>query len=127
MDTGTAVAESNTSIAEQLIWAEDAQERWTEICAGGPVHASGTGVMIATAAGVDDVLHDISRFSSNPKAIYLGSDTGLIPLQVDPPEHVRYRRMLDPLFAPRKMQALENDVAAHVNRRSEERRVGKEC
>ena len=72
--------------------------------------------MIATAAAVDEVLHDISRFSSNPKAIYLGSDTGLIPLQVDPPEHVRYRRMLDPLFAPRKMQALEDGVAAHVNR-----------
>jgi len=117
MDSTTAVVESNTSIVEQLIWAEDAQQRWTEICAAGPVHPSGTGgVMIATAAAVDEVLHDLSRFSSNPKAIYLGSDTGLIPLQVDPPEHVRYRRMLDPLFAPRKMQALEAGVAAHVNR-----------
>jgi cytochrome P450 len=115
MDVTTAV-ESNTSIVEQLIWGEDAQERWLEISAGGPVHPMGSGVMIATAAGVDEVLHDPSRFSSDPKAIYLGSDTGLIPLQVDPPEHVRYRRMLDPLFAPRKMAALEDGVAALVNR-----------
>jgi len=35
MDTSTAVVESNTSIVEQLIWAEDAQERWTEIGAAG--------------------------------------------------------------------------------------------
>ncbi len=112
----TAAAESNTSIVEQMIWGEDAQDRWLEIAAAGPVHRTGSGVMIATAAGVDEALHDPSRFSSDPKAIYLGSDTGLIPLQVDPPEHVRYRRMLDPLFAPRKMAALEDGVAALVNR-----------
>ena len=116
MDTSDTIVESNTSVVEQLIWAEDAQQRWTEIIGAGPVHHVGSGVMIATAPAVDEVLHDISRFSSNPKAIYLGSDTGLIPLQVDPPEHVRYRRMLDPLFAPRKMLALEAGVAAHVNR-----------
>jgi cytochrome P450 len=40
----------------------------------------------------------------------------LIPLQVDPPDHLRYRRMLDPLFTPPKMAKLEADVANLTNR-----------
>jgi cytochrome P450 len=115
MDAGT-VPESNTTIVELQIWGEDAQERWVEMAHASPVHPFGHGVIIAGAKAVDEVLHDPKRFSSNPRAIYLGSDTGLIPLQVDPPDHVRYRKMLDPLFAPRKMQALEERVAALVNR-----------
>jgi len=115
MDAATA-AESNTTVVELQIWGEDAQERWVEMAQTSPVHPFGAGVIIAGAKSVDEVLHDPARFSSNPRAIYLGSDTGLIPLQVDPPDHVRYRKMLDPLFAPKKMLALEERVAALVNR-----------
>jgi cytochrome P450 len=115
MDAGT-VPESNTTIIELQIWGEDAQDRWVEMAQASPVHPYGTGVIIAGAKAVDEVLHDPKRFSSDPRAIYLGSDTGLIPLQVDPPDHVRYRKMLDPLFAPKKMAALEGRVAALVNR-----------
>ena len=28
----------------------------------------------------------------------------LIPLQVDPPDHRKYRKILDPLFAPQQMR-----------------------
>jgi cytochrome P450 len=35
---------------------------------------------------------------------------------VDPPEHVKYRKILDPLFAPRRMDAIEDDVTVRVNR-----------
>ena len=48
--------------------------------------------------------------------VQLGNVRPLIPLRVDPPEHVKYRKILDPLFAPRKMDAIEDDVAARVNR-----------
>ena len=34
---------------------------------------------------------------------------------MDPPEHKKYRRILDPLFAPKKMDEIEDDVAARVN------------
>ena len=37
----------------------------------------------------------------------------LIPLQVDPPDHVRYRKMLDPIFAPRRMAAHEAELPAY--------------
>jgi len=115
MDAAT-VAESNKTVIEQQIWGEDAQQRWVEMAQASPVHPFGKGVIIAGAKAVDEVLHDPKRFSSDPRAVYLGSDTGLIPLQVDPPDHVRYRKMLDPLFAPKKMLALEERVAALVNR-----------
>jgi cytochrome P450 len=39
----------------------------------------------------------------------------LIPLSVDPPEHAKYRRMLDPEFSPKKMNALEPEARALVN------------
>ena len=39
----------------------------------------------------------------------------LIPLMIDPPKHVKYRRILDPLFAPKKMALLEDEVVALVD------------
>jgi cytochrome P450 len=37
------------------------------------------------------------------------------PLQIDPPEHKKYRKLLDPIFAPRLMTAMEEEVAVLVN------------
>ena len=45
----------------------------------------------------------------------MGSVEPIIPLNVDPPEHVRYRRLLDPLFAPKHMAALQPAVLGHTN------------
>ena len=45
----------------------------------------------------------------------MGSVRPLIPLQIDPPDHLKYRKILDPLFAPRQMAALDEPVAALVN------------
>ena len=38
----------------------------------------------------------------------------LIPLQVDPPEHTRYRRLLNPKFLPRTVARIEPDVRVLV-------------
>jgi cytochrome P450 len=53
-------------------------------------------------------------FSSKAEAVQLGNVRPLIPLQIDPPKHVKYRRVLDPLFAPRKMAPLEDEVVELV-------------
>ena len=42
----------------------------------------------------------------------MGSVRPLIPLQIDPPEHKKYRKILDPLFAPQQMALLEEPVTA---------------
>jgi cytochrome P450 len=45
----------------------------------------------------------------------LGNTRPILPLNVDPPKHSKYRKLLDPLFAPRKTDALEPFIAARVN------------
>src|SRR5262245_888577 len=60
----------------------------------------GVGVIVASRAGVDEVLRNPEVFSSNMSAHDLKSKRPLIPLQIDPPEHRKYRKLLDPLFAP---------------------------
>ncbi|MBM3659356.1 MAG: cytochrome P450 [Actinobacteria bacterium] len=55
-------------------------------------------------------------FSSSAEAMSIGQDHPLIPLQVDPPEHARYRRALDPEFSPRRVAMLDGEARALVNR-----------
>ncbi|MGO8859986.1 MAG: cytochrome P450 [Acidimicrobiales bacterium] len=54
-------------------------------------------------------------FSSAMEAVDLGQSVPLIPLQVDPPEHSKYRKLLDPIFAPKRMNLIEPDIALLVN------------
>ena len=75
----------------------------------------GVGVIVSSRAGVDDVLRNPDVFSSNMSAHDLKTKRPLIPLQIDPPDHRKYRRILDPLFSPPRMKALEESVARLVN------------
>lgn len=45
----------------------------------------------------------------------LGNDRPMIPLQIDPPEHKKYRKLLDPFLEPRTVARLEDDVVGLVN------------
>jgi cytochrome P450 len=60
------------------------------------------------------VLRHHELFSS-AGALDLGNVRPLIPLNIDPPQHTKYRKILDPIFAPRQMEAIEDDVTARVN------------
>jgi cytochrome P450 len=71
-------------------------------------------LMVASRPLVDETLRDHSVFSS-ADLIEQGNVRPLIPLGIDPPDHVKYRRLLDPLFAPRQIDALEQDIAERVN------------
>ncbi len=68
------------------------------------------GTMIARHEDVEFALRHAEVFSSDMDAISIGNVRPLIPLQINPPEHVKYRRLLDPLFAPKQVALLENDV-----------------
>jgi cytochrome P450 len=52
---------------------------------------------------------------ASTEAVDLSNIRPLIPLSIDPPEHKKYRKILDPLFAPRAMAALERPVAELAN------------
>jgi cytochrome P450 len=54
-------------------------------------------------------------FTSEGDTMELGEQP-LIPLQVDPPRHTKYRRLLNPRFLPREIGRLEPDVRALVTR-----------
>jgi cytochrome P450 len=74
----------------------------------------GVGVIVTSRAGVDEVLRDPELFVSGG-AHDLKAKRPLIPLQIDPPEHRKYRKLLDPLFAPQRMKVLEGSTAQLVN------------
>jgi cytochrome P450 len=75
----------------------------------------GVGVIVSRRSEVEEVLRNPDLFSSGMAAAGLGNTRPLIPLQIDPPDHKKYRKLLDPLFAPQRMRALEEPVAQLVN------------
>jgi cytochrome P450 len=60
------------------------------------------------------VLKNHQLFSSEV-LMPLGNVRPLIPLNVDPPRHAKYRKILDPLFAPKRMDALEGAMTDQFN------------
>jgi cytochrome P450 len=72
-------------------------------------------VVLSRLADIEMALKRTDVFSSNMDAVDLGNVRPLIPLQIDPPEHAKYRRILDPLFTPREMARREPAVTALVN------------
>ena len=53
-------------------------------------------------------------FQSGPAFESLGSPVPLIPLAIDPPDHVRFRKVLDPMFAPRVINTMEDELRAQA-------------
>ena len=60
------------------------------------------------------VLRHHELFSSRVE-MKLGNVRPLIPLNVDPPLQSKYRKLLDPLFAPKRMEEQEEDITRRVN------------
>lgn len=54
-------------------------------------------------------------FSSDVVAVDIGQDRPLIPLQIDPPEHAKYRRLMDPQLGPKEIAPLEAATRKLVN------------
>jgi cytochrome P450 len=81
-----------------------------------PVMAvEGVGVVITRKSEADEVFRHPEVFSSNADALDLKNPRPLIPLQIDPPEHKKFRKLLDPIFAPRQMALIEDSITQTVN------------
>jgi cytochrome P450 len=99
--------------------ADDPVTVYHEVLEQCPVHRGpgmfgGNSVHVSSYADVTWALKHPEVFSSKD-VVDLGNDQPLIPLSVDPPDHRKYRRMLDPEFSPTKMTALEPEARALVN------------
>ena len=64
---------------------------------------AGRGVLLSRKEEIDQALRHPEIFSSNMDAVDLKNKRPMIPLQIDPPEHKKFRKLLDPIFSPRKM------------------------
>ena len=96
--------------------ARNPQPIYSLLQASTPVfRLDGVGVIVASRAGVDEVLRNPDLFSSGVNAHDLKTKRPLIPLQIDPPDHKKYRKLLDPLFAPQRMKLLEESTVRLVN------------
>lgn len=96
--------------------ARNPQPVYSVLQASTPVfRLDGVGVIVSSRAGVDEVIRNPDVFSSGVMAHDLKTKRPLIPLQIDPPDHRKYRRILDPLFAPQRMKVLEHSTSRLVN------------
>jgi cytochrome P450 len=66
-------------------------------------------VLVSRYEDVNWALRHPEYFTSAGGNLQLGEQP-LIPLEFDPPEHTKYRRLLSPQFVPRAIQTLEPEV-----------------
>lgn len=80
----------------------------------GPVLVMDDAALVAGDEEVRHVLRHPEVFSSGFDAVHIGQIRPLIPLQIDPPDHKSYRKVLDPLFAPKQAAQLEDRTRSLV-------------
>jgi cytochrome P450 len=75
--------------------------------------------VLSRFADVYEAAHDTEVFSSAEGVTVpdFGNPMTAIPLEVDPPEHTRWRHLTQAWFSPGAAQALEPDIRAIVTRR----------
>lgn len=94
-------------------------EKVGELAAAGPVvysTAHGGHWIVTGYEEAHSVLRDAKTFSSYPNNLVDAGDGKFIPIELDPPEHTSYRRVLQPLFSPRRMKEMESAIRQVVDR-----------
>jgi cytochrome P450 len=81
----------------------------------GDVFQAEDGTWVLTSADAVQFAHRHPEiFSSEAAFGSNGCPVPLIPVAIDPPEHLRYRRILDPMLAPRVVNAREPELRAQI-------------
>jgi cytochrome P450 len=111
----TAERNAEGYVDQAVAGLEEPQPMYKALRESSPVFRSPSSVVLSRLADIEMALKHTELFSSNMDAVDLGNLRPLIPLQIDPPEHAKYRRILDPLFTPREMARREPEVTKLVN------------
>lgn len=80
----------------------------------GPVYRVGSTWLITSYDGVRFAQKHPDLFSSAKAFDMVANAIQMIPLAIDPPKHADYRRILDPMFGPKRIDAMEPDLRAQV-------------
>jgi cytochrome P450 len=106
----TELGVTGTVNINELPFALDRSRAWRELREGGEAVTSGEEVVLTSAAAVEFAAKRPQIFSSAKAFDVLGSPVPLVPIAIDPPDHTRFRRMLDPFFSPKKMAEREPEL-----------------
>jgi cytochrome P450 len=88
---------------------------WRFVRDGGEVFQDADGTWYLTSLEAVRFAHRNPDIFSSARAFdELGSPVPLIPIAIDPPDHVRYRRVLDQMLAPRFVNELEADLRVQI-------------
>ncbi|GFG64995.1 cytochrome P450 [Mycobacterium kubicae] len=109
------MTEADAFVDQAVMGLAEPQPMYKALRETTPVFRAPQAVVLSRLADIEMALKRTDLFSSNMDAVDLGNLRPLIPLQVDPPEHAKYRRILDPLFTPREMARREPHITDLVN------------
>lgn len=109
----TTVPQTGTGIdgVPEVDWASlpmaaDRGAGWAVLRDLGPVVLTNGWYHLTRREDVLHALHTPEVFSSKKALDVLGSPLPLVPISFDPPEHTRYRKILQPFFSPHTLSAM---------------------
>ncbi|WP_421109277.1 cytochrome P450 [Streptomyces sp. NEAU-S77] len=110
----TTVGHDTVHHVRDLPVAERRDDAWQALAALGEPAPTADGLALTSFAVVKAVLKAPDRFSL--AKVFETVETGypLIPLAFDPPEQTHYRRILQPLFSPRRIRPLTDALRAQA-------------
>ena len=101
---------AGTANLNDLPFATDRSRAWRELREAGEAVTSGEEIVLTSASAVEFAAKKPEIFSSARAFDRLGSPVPLVPIAIDPPDHTRFRRLLDPFFSPKKMAEREPEL-----------------
>jgi cytochrome P450 len=111
----TSIGDIKTVVLDELPFADNRAVAWQMLRDAGEVVNGHGEVIVTTADAVEFAAKHPEIFSSaRVAAERLASPVPLIPIGIDPPDHTKYRRMLDPFFSPKKMAEREPEFRRQV-------------
>jgi cytochrome P450 len=95
--------------------ARDRAAGWAYFRSFGDVfEVEGDGFYVTSGEAVMYGLQHHELFSSGHAFDFAGSPFPMIPIATDPPDHARFRRVLDPMLSPRVMRTMEDSLREQV-------------
>jgi len=98
----------------QLPMAENRTEAYRIMREAGPVIKTRRWYVLSSGEYVDYALKHPELFSSKRAFDLVGSPLPMVPIAFDPPEHTRYRHILQPFVGPREAAAWQPKVRSLV-------------
>jgi cytochrome P450 len=112
---GDGMTDTSTFDINDAPMERDRSLGWKFVRDGGDVFQAADGQWFFTSTEAVDFAHRHPEIFSSAKAFDgLGSPGPLIPIAIDPPDHKRFRKVLDPMLAPRVVNGIDDALRTQV-------------